>query len=110
MSAEYDSQRPWVDPRQQETETDNFRLALSRIALNVTYRLDTGITTTLTGYAYETISGKAIIAGVTKGPADAEPSSSLKRPTHSSATLGTLALGAPGLAIWKRRESLPPTS
>ncbi len=27
MLAVYDSQRPWMDPRQQETKTDNFRLA-----------------------------------------------------------------------------------
>ena len=72
--------------------------------LTVNYRLDTGITTTLTGYAYETVPGKAIVAGA-KGPADAEPVSSLNTPTHSSATLGTLALGASGLAIWKRGES-----
>jgi len=61
---------------------------------------------TLTGYAYETIPGKAIIAGATEGPDDAEPTASLN--THSSgpATLGALALGAPGLTIWRREESV----
>ena len=41
-----------------------------------------GITATLTGYAYETIPGKPIIAGQTKGSGTARP-----------ATLGELALG-----------------
>jgi len=56
---------------------------------------------TLTGYAYETVPGKAIIAGATKGPDDAEPTASLT-PNPEPATLGTLALGAPGLSIWRR--------
>lgn len=72
--------------------------------LDVNYRLDSGITTTLTGYAYETIPGKAITAGITKGPVDAGPASSLHTAPHGSATPGTLALGASGLAIWKRGE------
>jgi len=61
----------------------------------------------LTGYAYETIAGRAIIAGATSGPDDAEPISTLNRTTPNPATLGTLALGAPGLSIWRREESLP---
>jgi hypothetical protein len=62
---------------------------------------------TLTGYAYETIPGKAIIAGATKGPDDPEPTASLNAPAPAPepATLGTLALGAPGLSIWRRKES-----
>jgi hypothetical protein len=52
---------------------------------------------TLTGYAYETISGKAIIAGATKGPDDTEGTASTRTPT-----LGMLALGAPVLFIWRR--------
>ena len=65
---------------------------------------------TLTGYAYETIPGKAIIAGATKGPDDAEPTASLKAPTPAPATLGMLALGAPGLSIWRREESMHPSA
>jgi hypothetical protein len=64
-----------------------------------------GFTATLTGYAYETIPGKAIIAGATKGPDDAEPAASLNTPTLEPATLGALAMGAPGLSIWRRKES-----
>jgi hypothetical protein len=63
----------------------------------------------LTGYAYETIPGKSIKAGQTKG-ADGEDfsaSASLTSPvpdTPQSASLGALALGAPGLSIWRREE------
>jgi hypothetical protein len=63
-------------------------------------------TATLLGYAYETIPNKPIIAGATKGPDEAEPTASLNTPTHESATLGTLALGASGLSIWRREESV----
>jgi hypothetical protein len=63
------------------------------------------ITATLTGYAYETVPGKAIIAGATKGPDDAEPEASLHSPTPEPAALGMLAVGAPGLSIWRREES-----
>ena len=63
------------------------------------------ITATLTGYAYETIPGKPIIAGATSGPDDAEPAASVNTPTPEPATLGTLAMGEPGLAIWRRKES-----
>jgi hypothetical protein len=61
---------------------------------------------TLTGYAYETIPGKAIIAGATKGPdGGAEPApASIKTHTPKPATVGMLALGAPGLSIWRREE------
>jgi hypothetical protein len=62
-------------------------------------------TATLTGYAYETIPGKPIIAGATKGPDDAEPTAALSSHTPEPATLGALALGAPGLSIWRRKES-----
>jgi hypothetical protein len=62
-------------------------------------------TATLTGYAYETIPGKAIIAGATKGPDDAEPTAALSSRTPEPATLAALALGAPGLSIWRRKES-----
>jgi hypothetical protein len=65
------------------------------------------ISATLTGYAYETIPNKSIIAGHTKGPDDTtieEPHASLTAPSPQPATLGTLALGAPGLSIWRREE------
>jgi hypothetical protein len=60
----------------------------------------------VTGYAYETIPGKPIIAGATKGPDDAEPTAALSSHTPEPVTLGALALGAPGLSIWRRKESV----
>jgi len=64
---------------------------------------------TLTGYAYETIPGKGIVAGQTKGPEEVErqpPSAALHAPRRPLATLGALALGSPGLSIWRREESI----
>jgi hypothetical protein len=72
------------------------------------------LTATLTGYAYETIPNKPIIAGKTKGVADewAEedfgPGASLIAPvadTLQPASLGMLALGAQGVPLWRRKES-----
>jgi hypothetical protein len=62
------------------------------------------ITALLTGYAYETIANKPIIAGATKGSDDAEPATSLNTATPEPATLGMLALGERGLSIWRREE------
>jgi hypothetical protein len=65
----------------------------------------------LTGYAYETIPNKAIIAGKTKGRDEVgfeDPNATLNMPTRETAGLGLLALGAPGLSIW-RRESVGAT-
>jgi len=58
----------------------------------------------LLGYAYETVAGKAIIAGATEGPQDAEPTASLNTRTPEPATLGALAMGSPALAFWRREE------
>ncbi|MGA2611628.1 MAG: hypothetical protein ABSH01_29635, partial [Terriglobia bacterium] len=76
--------------------------------LNVTVG-NSRITATLTGYAYDTIPNKTIIAGQTKGPDDnmiEEPSASMTVPASQPATLGALAMGAPGLSIWRREESV----
>ena len=68
-------------------------------------------TATLTGYAYETIPNKSITAGETKGPDEAEQPApaSFKAPPVELRTLGALALGAPGLSIWRREESVATT-
>lgn len=60
----------------------------------------------ITGYAYETIPGKTIITGATKGPDGAEPTASLNTPTPGPVTLAALALGSPGLSIWRREEAV----
>jgi len=51
------------------------------------------ISATLTGYAYETIPNKPIIAGKTKGPDVV---------TVQPASLGRLAQGSAGLAAWRK--------
>ena len=71
--------------------------------------------TILAGYAYENIPNKPIVAGKTKGPADDSkeedvgPGAFLTAPPPANlqpATLGALAMGAPGLSIWRRNKSV----
>ncbi|MGA9968292.1 MAG: hypothetical protein WBQ10_24040 [Terriglobales bacterium] len=68
----------------------------------------TTVTGTLTGYAYETIPNKTIIAGKTKGT---ENTSIAEQPTlHKvvppSPTVGELAAGSPALPVWRRKEQI----
>ena len=81
-----------------------FHYGWARLSVNV-LKGPPKITATLTGYAYESIPGKAIIAGATKGPDDAEPTAAFSSHAPEPTTLGALALGAPGLSIWRRKES-----
>jgi hypothetical protein len=61
---------------------------------------------TLTGYAYETIPNKPIIAGKTKGGEDTSitEQSKSRSGVRRSATLGELAAGSPALWAWRRKE------
>ena len=72
------------------------------------------LSATLTGYAYETIAGKSIRAGLTKstahesGEVDFGPGPFMTVPipvAPQPASLGMLALGAQGMPLWRRRES-----
>jgi hypothetical protein len=75
-----------------------------RLRVSLPSRIDAVIT----GYAYETIPGKAIIAGRTKGLSDGVEQSDAVVPvvaTPQSATLGLLALGSNGWSIWRREKS-----
>jgi hypothetical protein len=70
-----------------------------------------GIRPLLSGYAYETIPNKPIISGKTKGPYDMSlegPDPAVTNPIPDipqPASLGALAMGTPGLSIWRRQES-----
>jgi hypothetical protein len=60
----------------------------------------------VTGYAYETIPNKPIIAGAESGPEvvgaiDSPPSTA---PSRQPATLGMLAQGANALSFWRRED------
>jgi hypothetical protein len=74
----------------------------------VTVKLEIGFVVTLTGYAYETIPNKPIIAG--KKSSDEvgleESDATGARPTREPASLGLLAMGAPGISIWRREEPI----
>ncbi len=61
----------------------------------------------LTGYAYETIPNKPIIAGKTSGftAADIRYRDLLPAPSQQR-SLGMLALGTDGLNIWRREEEV----
>jgi len=61
-----------------------------------------GIVGVLTGYAYETVPGKAILAGATTGAEEVGAVAPESKPTATSqASLGMLSLGAAGLSIWR---------
>lgn len=55
------------------------------------------LTATITGYAYETIAGKPIVAGTA-----ATASSASARQPHAGPSLGMLAAGAEGMPMWRR--------
>jgi len=66
------------------------------------------ISAVLTGYAYETVAGMSIVTGKTSGPdgvrAGEDSNPLAAEPVPPVPTLGVLAYGAPGLAIWRREE------
>jgi hypothetical protein len=78
--------------------------------LSVTNNDGFAIQGTLTGYAYETIPNKPIIAGKTEGAeesgVDEANPATLNEPTLQPASLGLLAMGSNGLSIWRREESM----
>jgi hypothetical protein len=60
----------------------------------------------LRGYAYESNPNQSIEAGATKGAEAADASHAPVLPGPQPASLGMLALGAPGVAVWRRREEM----
>ena len=85
------------------------------------FTFDRGQSATLTGYAYETIAGKSIMAGKTHGlagdssldPDSTNPDEFGPRASANSipdtpqpASLGMLALGAQVVHLWRRKQSV----
>jgi len=68
------------------------------------------ITATLTGYAYETVPNKTIVAGKksdSENNAEILKELALRNTNVEPAGLGRLAQGATGLPAWRRRNELP---
>lgn len=74
------------------------------------------ISATITAYAYETVANKPIAAGTAAGTAD-KPTAEIQLPgniipqnlqSQSRPSLGMLALGADGVPLWRREETLIP--
>lgn len=74
------------------------------------------IIATFTGYAYEDVPNTPILAGATGGPSgkiSARPQALLSAPLNSApatqqpASLGMLALGAPGIPFWRKEQAAP---
>jgi hypothetical protein len=69
------------------------------------------LTALLTGFAYETIPNRPIITGKIKGPDEIDRTverltpHSLSAPIPEPSMLGLLAMGSPGLSIWRRKDS-----
>jgi hypothetical protein len=66
-----------------------------------------GLAATITEYAYETIANKPIQAGSISGNSD--DAQVRKEDARGGAWLGMLALGANGLALWRREEGVAST-
>jgi hypothetical protein len=60
----------------------------------------------ITGYAYETIPNKPLVAGEKTEPQASVSGRDLLAPSSQPATLGMLARGADSLAIWRREENV----
>jgi hypothetical protein len=71
----------------------------ARLSVSLT---NSGLSATLTGYAYETVPNMAILAG-DRGPTTESTLESA--PLPRSPSLGVLSLGAPGLNAWRREDS-----
>ncbi len=76
------------------------------IRITVDFRASGGFppAATITAYSYETVTNKSLSAG--SRPAPAVTSASNTEVRHACASLGALALGSDGLAIWRREETL----
>ena len=73
------------------------------IRLTVTTAAHEPISATITAYAYETVANKRILAGES-GASTSAATVENKMEQPAQASLGMLALGTNGLALWRREE------
>lgn len=75
------------------------------VRIAVTESLAIRFSATIEAYAYETVPNQSIVSGKTSGTAG---SASFMGPSQTApkapASLGMLALGAPGLSIWRKQD------
>jgi hypothetical protein len=66
----------------------------------------------LTGFAYETVPNKPIIAGATDGDDNSlqAAAAALAAPATQPASLGMLAIGSSGMVAWRRPDEESPTA
>ena len=77
------------------------------IRLTVTTAQKGAMSATITAYAYETVANKVIKAGIASGAAStAGAKAEVRSETPGHAALGMLALGAEGLPLWRREDSV----
>ena len=75
-----------------------------RITVKNSKNVSIPLTGTITEYGYETIANKVVLAGLpSNAAADAKESEEIAR--AGGASLGMLALGADGLAAWRREDN-----
>ncbi len=104
---------PWANGGQGETNKylgikfkigNQFHYGWARVTFKVLAR---SYQATITGYAYETIPGKAIRAGDTTGTAETaqvQAPRDTRKAASQEASLGLLSAGAPGLPVWRRDD------
>ncbi len=85
---------------------NNVHYGWVRISCTETGAID--FNATIDGFAYETVPNKPITSGAVSGPIKGArlvaPAVSLGLSVPPAASLGMLALGAPGLTAWKKQE------
>lgn len=90
---------------------NEFHYGWARVSVQTSTNASQGFHATLTGYAYETVPGKAIVAGATTdavetGFAAPETAPHVDAQSTPTASLGMLSLGAAGLSAWRREDTL----
>lgn len=82
---------------------NDYHYGWARVTLTTT--ADSGFSAALTGYAYETVPGKAIVAGATSAAEEVGAIEPQLGPMVKQASLGMLSMGAAGLPIWRTDNS-----